>query len=189
MALENNLGIRADRLGPQIQTYAVAEARAAYGLNLRSTTLTRSATAPPTDFLTSGADNSILSSDNFSTGAGIEQLVPWGGGRYTLGIDASRFKSNNPTNPFNPQLDSSLTASYTQPLLRNFRMDSFRQNLLAESEESGDRRRPAAADADADLEPRAQLVLQPGQRDRTAAGRAEVARAGADVSQEQSEEG
>ena len=130
MALENNLGIRADRLGPQIQTYAVAEARAAYGLNLTSTTLTRSATAPPTDFLTTGADNSILSSDNFSTGAGIQQLVPWGGGRYTLGIDASRFKSNNPTNPFNPQLDSSLAASYTQPLLRNFKMDGFRQNVL-----------------------------------------------------------
>lgn len=130
MALENNLGVQADRLGPQIQTYAVAEARAAYGLNLTSTTLTRSATSPPTDFLTTGADNSILSSDNFRTGAGIQQFVPWGGGRYTLGIDASRLETNNPTNPFNPQLDSSLAASYTQPLLRNFRMDGLRQNLL-----------------------------------------------------------
>ena len=130
MALENNLGVQADRLGPQIQTYAVAEARAAYGLNLTSTTLNRSATSPPTDFLTSGADNSILSSDNFRTGAGIQQAVPWGGGRYTVGIDASRLTTNNPTNPFNPQLDSSLAASYTQPLLRNFRMDGARQNLL-----------------------------------------------------------
>jgi outer membrane protein len=130
MALENNLGVKADRLGPQIQTYAVAEARAAYGLNLTSTTLTRSATQPPTDFLTTGADNSILSSDNFRTGAGIQQFVPWGGGRYAVGIDASRLKTNNPTNPFNPQLDSSLAASYTQPLLRNFSIDSFRQTLL-----------------------------------------------------------
>ena len=130
MALENNLGVQADRLGPQIQTYAVAEARAAYGLNLLSTTTTRSATQPPTDFLTTGADNSILSSDSFRTGAGIQQLVPWGGGRYTLGIDASRLTTNNPTNPFNPQLDSSLAASYTQPLLRNFRIDGPRQSLL-----------------------------------------------------------
>jgi outer membrane protein TolC len=130
MALENNLGVQADRLGPQIQTYAVAEARAAYGLNLTSTTTTRSATQPPTDFLTTGADNSILSSDSFRTGAGIQQLVPWGGGRYTVGIDASRLTTNNPTNPFNPQLDSSLAATYTQPLLRNFRIDGARQNLL-----------------------------------------------------------
>ena len=130
MALENNLGVKADRLGPQISTYAVAEARAAYALNLTAQTFTRSATAPPTDFLTTGADNSILSSDNFTTGAGIQQFVPWGGGRYTLGIDASRLKTNNPTNPFNPQVDSSLTASYTQPLLRNFSIDGARQNLL-----------------------------------------------------------
>jgi outer membrane protein len=130
MALENNLGVQADRLGPQIGTYGVAEARAAYALNLTSTTVTRSATAPPTDFLATGAESSILSNDSFRTGAGINQFVPWGGGRYTLGLDASRVTTNNPTNPFNPQLDSSLAAIYTQPLLRNFRIDAQRQNLL-----------------------------------------------------------
>ncbi len=56
--------------------------------------------------------------------------MPWGGGRYTLGIDASRLTTNNPTSSFNPQLDSSLAASYTQPLLRNFTIDTTRQNLL-----------------------------------------------------------
>ena len=130
MALENNLGVQADRLGPQIGTYGVAEARAAYALNLTSTTTTRSATAPPTDFLATGAESSILSNDSFRTGAGINQFVPWGGGRYTLGLDASRVTTNNPTNPFNPQLDSSLAAIYTQPLLRNFKIDAQRQNLL-----------------------------------------------------------
>ncbi len=97
MALENNLGVQADRLGPQIQTYGVAEARAAYGLNLTSTTTTRSATQPPTDFLTTGVANSINTNDSFRTGAGVQQFVPWGGGRYTLGIDASRLTTNSPT--------------------------------------------------------------------------------------------
>jgi outer membrane protein TolC len=127
MALENNLGVQADRLGPQIETYGVAEAKAAYGLTLNSATLTRSATQPPTDFL-SGSGN-LLTSDRFTTNAGIAQLVPWGGGRYTFGIDAARTTSSNPTNPFNPQLDSGFGASYTQPLLRNFTFDSFRQNV------------------------------------------------------------
>ncbi len=130
MALENNLGVQADRLGPQIGTFGVAEARAAYALNLTSTTTTRSATAPPTDFLATGAESSVLSNDSFRTGAGINQFVPWGGGRYTLGLDASRVTTNNPTNPFNPQLDSSLAAIFTQPLLRNFKIDAQRQNLL-----------------------------------------------------------
>jgi len=127
MALENNLGLQADRLGPQIETYGVAQARAAYGLNLTSLTTTRSATQPPTDFLSGGGN--ILSNDSFRTNAGVQQLVPWGGGRYTFGIDASRSRSSSPTNPFNPQLDSALAASYTQPLLRNFTFDNVRQNL------------------------------------------------------------
>ena len=127
MALENNLGVQADRLGPQIGTYGVAQARAAYGLTLGSLTTTRSATQPPTDFLSGGGN--VLSNDSFRTNAGVQQLVPWGGGRYTFGIDASRATSSNPTNPFNPQLDSGLAASYTQPLLRNFTFDSPRQNL------------------------------------------------------------
>ena len=107
MALENNLGVQADRLGPQIETYGVAQARAAYGLNLTSSTTTRSATSPPTDFITTGAGTTVNTADSFRTGAGVQQLVPWGGGRYTLGLDASRLTSNDPTSSFNPQLDSS----------------------------------------------------------------------------------
>jgi outer membrane protein TolC len=127
MALENNLGLQADRLGPQIQTYGVAQARAAYGLTLGSITTTRSATQPPTDFLNGG--DTVLSNDSFRTNAGIQQLVPWGGGRYTFGIDAARATTSNPTGVFNPQIDSALAASYTQPLLRNFTFDSARQNV------------------------------------------------------------
>jgi outer membrane protein len=127
MALENNLGIQADRLGPQIQTYGVAQARAAYGLTLTSNSLTRSATNPPTDYL-SGGEN-ILTNDLFSSTTGVQQFVPWGGGRYTLGLDASRLKSSSLTNPYNPQLDAGLGGSYTQPLLRNFKFDNLRQNV------------------------------------------------------------
>ena len=127
MALENNLGVQADRLGPQIETYGVAQARAAYGLTLGSITTTRSATQPPTDFLNGG--DSVLSNDSFRTNAGIQQLVPWGGGRYTFGIDAARATTSNPTGVFNPQIDSALAASFTQPLLRNFTFDSARQNV------------------------------------------------------------
>jgi outer membrane protein len=127
MALENNLGIQADRLGPQIQTYGVAQARAAYGFTLTSLTRTRSSTNPPSDFLSGG--ESILTSDSVSTTAGIQQFVPWGGGRYTVGMDAARLTSSSPTNPYNPQLDSGLAASFTQPLLRNFKFDGLRQNV------------------------------------------------------------
>ena len=77
MALENNLGVRADRLSPQIETYGVAEAKAAYAPTLTSLTTTRSATQPPSDFLT-GTTN-VLTNESFRTNAGIRQLAPWGG--------------------------------------------------------------------------------------------------------------
>lgn len=127
MALENNLGIQAERLGPEIGTLAVAEARAAYAPNLISTTTTRSSTQPPSSFLTGSA--SIITDESFRTNAGVAQNVPWGGGRYQFTLDGSRITTNGFTS-YNPQLGSNLSASYLQPLLRGFRIDSLRQQLL-----------------------------------------------------------
>lgn len=127
MALENNLGIQAERLGPEIGTLAVAEARAAYAPNLISTTTTRSSTQPPSSFLTGSA--SIITDESFRTNAGVAQNVPWGGGRYLFTLDGSRITTNGFTS-YNPQLGSNLSASYLQPLLRGFRIDSLRQQLL-----------------------------------------------------------
>lgn len=128
LALENNLGIRAERLGPEIQTYGVAQARAAYTLNLFSNTLSRSSTSPP-DFLASGGVATVTTRDTFQTNVGVGQNVPWGGGRYSVSLDGSRVETTA-TSSFNPQVNGNLSAQYVQPLLRNFRMDSLRQQVM-----------------------------------------------------------
>jgi outer membrane protein TolC len=128
MALENNLGIRAEQLNPQIGTYAVAQARAAFGPSLISQTTSRSSTNPAGNYFT-GSGNT-LTNESFRTNAGIQQLVPWGGGRYNLTWDASKLTTSDASSRFNPQLDSGLAASFTQPLLRNFSIDSTRQAIL-----------------------------------------------------------
>jgi outer membrane protein TolC len=128
MALENNLGIQAERLGPQIGTLGVAQARAAYKPTLFSNTLTRSSTNPP-DFLSSGGQTSTVTGGRNQTSVGVQQFVPWGGGRYSLSLDASRGTTSG-ISSFNPQLGSNLAVSYQQPLLRNFRMDPLRQQVL-----------------------------------------------------------
>src|SRR3954447_15445452 len=56
MALENNLGIRAERLSPQVQALIVSQTRANYAPTLISTFAQNSSTTPPQDFL-SGSDN------------------------------------------------------------------------------------------------------------------------------------
>jgi outer membrane protein TolC len=128
MALENNLGVRSQRLEPQISNLDVAQARAAFTPNLTSTSSTRSSTSPP-DFLASGGTSTTTTSESMSTSVGVSQNVRWGGGRYTFGLDASR-REVNFTSSFNPQLNSNLNASYVQPLLRNFKIDGARQQLM-----------------------------------------------------------
>jgi len=126
MALENNLGVKADRLGPQVETYNLASARAAYGLNLVSQTFTNNSSSLSGDFTTAGT----LTNETLRSNGGLQQLVPWGGGRYSVGMDASRRSSNSPTDTFSPRLDATLSGTYVQPLLRNFKIDQTRQNIM-----------------------------------------------------------
>jgi outer membrane protein len=126
MALENNLGIQAERLAPQINTYAVSQARAAYAPVLFSTFQTRSSTQPPSSFVTGGQ---LQTTESFTQNGGIQQNVPWGGGQYSFSLDAGKITSSSLDNRYNPQLSSNLTARYTQPLLRNFKTDSLRQQI------------------------------------------------------------
>lgn len=128
LALENNLGIRAEKLGPQIGTYGVAQARAVYSPSLFSTSTKRESTQPP-DFLTSGGVATSTTSDRIQTNVGVQQNVPWGGGNYSVALDASRLSTSS-ISSFNPQLGSNLTAQYVQPLLRDFKIDGFRQQVL-----------------------------------------------------------
>ena len=128
MALENNLGVQQERLNPEIQTYGVARANAVFAPALFSTLSRRNAAAPPTDFLSAGA--SLVTTGNFSSTAGMQQQLPFGGGNYTLSWDGSRSTSDAPRTVFSPQLGSDLIAVFNQPLLRNFRIDAARQQVL-----------------------------------------------------------
>jgi outer membrane protein len=129
MALENNLGIEAARLSPEVQTFALAQTRAAYAPTLFSNARKSSSTSAPSDFFSAGATG-VNTSEGFRTDAGVAQNLRWGGGRYQASFDGGRTTSNNPMAPFNPNITSNLNLSFTQPLLRNFAIDATRQSLL-----------------------------------------------------------
>lgn len=134
MALENNLGVQAERLNPRIQDLALSRAYSAYTPEVFATTTRSAATAPPRDFLSQGVD--ITTSGNLFANGGIRQQVPWGGGAYSVGFAGSRATSDAPRTAFSPQLGSDLDFSYEQPLLRGFGIDLFRQNIEAAKNES-----------------------------------------------------
>jgi outer membrane protein len=129
MALENNLGIQAERLGPQINTFTVAQARAAYAPVLFSNFFNRSSTQPPSSFVTGTATN-ILTTETISQDGGLAQNVPWGGGNYSLSLNGGKVTTSAIDSRYNPQLSSNLSARYVQPLLRNFKIDAFRQQIM-----------------------------------------------------------
>jgi outer membrane protein TolC len=127
MALENNLGIQTERLNPQLQALATSRAMSAYTPELFGGTTRNADSAPPTDFLQQGV--SVATTTFFTANGGIRQQLPWGG-RYSVGLTGTRFTSDAPRTSFSPRLNSDLDLGYTQPLLRGFKIDAFRQNVL-----------------------------------------------------------
>jgi HAE1 family hydrophobic/amphiphilic exporter-1 len=127
LAAENNLGIQVARFDPQIEDLNILQTRTAWTPTLTSSLSQNSNTSPPNSFL-SGAQGA-LASDQFFLSTAVEQLLPWHGGRYSVGIDGARSTSNNFFSNFNPQIRSSLALNFTQPLLRGFKIDSTREQL------------------------------------------------------------
>jgi outer membrane protein TolC len=129
LSLEQNLGIRADRLTPQIADMGVASAASAWTPNFNTRFLSTSTTSPTDSFL-SGTAADTAQSDRVFTTVGISQNIPWFGGNYFVGVDGSRRETNSFFDDRNPRLDSNLNVQVVQPLLRNFKIDAFRQQFL-----------------------------------------------------------
>ena len=56
-------------------------------------------------------------------------MLPWGGGNYLFGWDNSRTSSNSIISSYSPALASSLHVAFSQPLLRDFKIDPARAQL------------------------------------------------------------
>jgi len=126
LALENNLGIQAERKNPQIQDLVIAETRSAWTPALTSEIVSASTDTPVTSTF-SGGQNSV-NDGRFQTTVGIKQFLPTGT-NYTIGWDSLRSTSTNFFNNYDPQLRSNLSFNISQPFFRNYKIDSTRQQL------------------------------------------------------------
>lgn len=128
MALENNLSLQVQRINPQLQDLNIDQARTAWLPNL-TFDLTQANRSTPISSFFAGAEDK-LTSDRLTTNVGATQLLPWYGGHYRVGWDTSRNETNSVYDSPNPSLGSNLNFSFTQPFLRNFQVDSPRQQLV-----------------------------------------------------------
>ena len=125
-ALERNLDIAVERLNPQVIDLTLAQQLSAYQPTFDTSFSNNSRTNPSSTQLDGG--ESVVS-DTTAVNAGISQAITWGGGSYQLDFNNNRSSSTNAFSSFNPSYRSSFQGSYTQPLLRGFRIDSTRQQI------------------------------------------------------------
>ena len=128
LALEQNSDLQVDRIDPQIQDHSISIAKSGWTPIFFSQVTTRSQTNPPQDVF--GGNQTAITNENLSSVAGVQHALPFGGASYQANLNSGRLTSNNIFSSFNPQLSSSVAFSYTQPLLRNFTIDSTRQTVL-----------------------------------------------------------
>lgn len=123
--LENNLDIAVERFDPQDQAEAVRQLRGFYDPLLR-TTLSRTSSTSPADSAFSGAEK--VESDVDVYNIGVRQNLPTGG-VFDVGLINNRRETNSEFQLFNPSYRSGLDLALTQPLLRDFKIDSQRLQL------------------------------------------------------------
>lgn len=126
LALEQNLGIQIDRLTPRIRDISVAQAKTGWIPSITSTLGSTSQNQPSTSALSGGQTK--ITDTQFSTGFGVSQTLRTGG-NYSLTWNSGRSTSTNVFANFEPLLNSNVSFSVTQPLLRNYRIDNLRQTL------------------------------------------------------------
>jgi len=126
MALQNNPDLAVSRYEPAIGDAQVAAARGAFVPTLQSDMQRNSQSQPPTNLF---AGSQGIQTNLWSSKVAINQLLPRGGGSYSVGLDASRTATDSLLSSLNPELAAGLSLGFAQPLLRDFRIDPSRAQL------------------------------------------------------------
>ena len=128
-ALDRNLDISVQRLNPEINDIAIASISSVYHPSLTSTIGPQNITVLPTNQTSVGAGGVIPTNKTMTFNGGVAQSIPWGGGAFTASLSNLRRESTINNSLFNPLFQSNWNFAYIQPLMRNFRIDSTRQQL------------------------------------------------------------
>ena len=125
-ALERNLDLAVERLNPMIQDTNLERIHAVYRPTVTSQVGHLARVQPPTSQLNGGT---IVQNDTSTYNAGINQALKWGGGDFAFTFNNNKQVTSNVFANFNPTFNNSFSATLSQPLLRDFRIDGTRQQL------------------------------------------------------------
>jgi outer membrane protein len=126
-AIDRNPDLAIVRLDTDVEAARLGEARGAYA-PVFSTSFGRSRNVtPPTNYLLGAAG--VDEKDWFSS-TGVRQRVPWGAGTWSISWDAARTTTNSPISSADPTLLSGIELAFSQPLLRDRKIDASRQQYV-----------------------------------------------------------
>jgi len=128
MALENNKDIEIARQNVKIAEFDLLGAHGVYDPRLSTTAFYERVKSPISSFLSGGQNGAVVQSDYTGT-ARLEGLSSMLGGSYHIDASSVRLTTNNSFTALNPQYPSSITFSYTQPLVRGLKFDNARRQI------------------------------------------------------------
>jgi len=128
MALANNKDIEFSRIDQLESEYTLTAAQGAYDPILNVNSYWEQQITPIASALGGSSTGSLLNKTWLSD-PGITQPLPWYGGTFKTDLSSADASSTNTFLSLNPQYETSLNFSYTQPLWRNLLYDSNRHQI------------------------------------------------------------
>jgi HAE1 family hydrophobic/amphiphilic exporter-1 len=127
-ALDRNPQIAEAYLGIESADFTVAQRAAAFSSTVTTLFNQRGQTNPNTSQL-DGTSTSSVTNNASTFNTTLAKPLERGGGQVSVGFNNGRTSTSNLFSNFNPSYSSSVTANFTQPLLRGFGIDNTRQQL------------------------------------------------------------
>jgi HAE1 family hydrophobic/amphiphilic exporter-1 len=128
MALANNKDIESSRIDRLESDYMLTAAQGAYDPTLNVTSYWEQQITPIASSLGGSSTGSLLNK-TWQADPGVTQPLPWLGGTFKTDLSSADAFSNNTFLSINPQYETSLNFSYTQPLWRNLLYDGNRHQI------------------------------------------------------------
>ncbi|HVF67016.1 MAG TPA: TolC family protein, partial [Pyrinomonadaceae bacterium] len=128
LALSNNKDIEVARENVRAAEFDLRAARGVYDPRFTTNSYYERTETPAASFLSGTSTGSVTQSGVFSNSS-VQGLTPKFGGGYRVDFVNNRITTDNIFSALNPQYPTSLTFSYTQPLLRGLRFDQSRRQI------------------------------------------------------------
>jgi outer membrane protein len=127
LALQNNLDIEQFREGVQIANFNLLSLRGVYDILSSSEVNYRSQTIPVASQFAGGGSTFSVTQRSWTANFITNQLIERSGGQWQVEFDNNRTTTSSTAQLLTTQYNPTLTFSFVQPLMRNFRTDINRR--------------------------------------------------------------